>query len=130
MCTLCLQAGEICSYYRTKDILNGPYEEIPGSFDFWDPNLFCDDDGRIYFYWGCSNATPLWGVELDAETMLPLGERKVLIEGDAWSKGYERVGKTIANIPKVKQRLTQRWKDFSGDRNREPKNGFPKNIFL
>ncbi len=92
--------GEICSYYRTKDILNGPYEEIPGSFDFWDPNLFCDDDGRIYFYWGCSNATPLWGVELDAETMLPLGERKVLIEGDAWSKGYERVGEDHCKYPK------------------------------
>ncbi len=92
--------GEICSYYRTKGILNGPYEEIPGSFDFWDPNLFCDDDGRIYFYWGCSNATPLWGVELDAETMLPLGERKVLIEGDAWSKGYERVGEDHCKYPK------------------------------
>ena len=30
--------GENCNYYRTKDILNGPYEEIPGTFDFWDPN--------------------------------------------------------------------------------------------
>ncbi len=83
---------EICNYYRTKDILNGPYEEIPGSFEFWDPNLFCDDDGRVYFYWGCSNTTPIWGVELNRETMCPLGERIALIDGDAWSKGYERVG--------------------------------------
>ena len=44
-----------CSFFRTKDILNGPYEEIPGSFPFWDPNLFLDDDGRVYFYWGCSS---------------------------------------------------------------------------
>lgn len=122
--------GEICSYYRTKDILNGPYEEIPGSFDFWDPNLFCDDDGRIYFYWGCSNATPLWGVELDAETMLPLGERKVLIEGDAWSKGYERVGEDHCKYPKSEAEIDAALEGFSGDRNREPKNGFPKNIFL
>ncbi len=92
--------GEICNYYRTKDILNGPYEEIPGSFDFWDPNLFCDDDGRVYFYWGCSNMTPLWGVELDPETMRSLGERKALIEGDAWSKGYERVGENHCKYPK------------------------------
>lgn len=39
-----------CDYYRTKDILNGPYEKIEGTFPFWDPNLFRDDDGRIYFY--------------------------------------------------------------------------------
>ena len=39
-----------CDYYRTKDILNGPYEKIGGTFPFWDPNLFRDDDGRIYFY--------------------------------------------------------------------------------
>ena len=32
--------GEICDYYRTKDILGGPYEKIEGTFDFWDPNLF------------------------------------------------------------------------------------------
>ena len=97
--------GEICNHYRTKDILNGPYEEIKGSFDFWDPNLFCDDDGRVYFYWGCSNATPLWGVELDPETMLPIGERKALIEGDAWSKGYERVGEDHCKYPKSEEEV-------------------------
>ena len=97
--------GEICNHFRTKDILNGPYEEIKGSFDFWDPNLFCDDDGRVYFYWGCSNATPLWGVELNPETMLPLGERKALIEGDAWSKGYERVGEDHCKYPKSEEEI-------------------------
>ena len=97
--------GENCSFYRTKDILNGPYEEITGSFDFWDPNLFCDDDGRVYFYWGCSNATPLWGVELNPETMLPIGERKALINGDAWSKGYERVGEDHCRYPKSEKEV-------------------------
>lgn len=38
--------GTICDFYRTKDILNGPFERIPGTFDFWDPNLFLDDDGN------------------------------------------------------------------------------------
>ncbi len=74
--------GEICNYYRTKDIVNGPYEEIAGTFDFWDPNLFCDDDGRLYFYWGCTNTDPIWGVELDPETMKPIGEKKALIYGN------------------------------------------------
>ena len=63
--------GKICDRYRTKDILNGPYEKIKGTFDYWDPNLFQDDDGRIYFYWGCSNMTPIYGVELDPFTMKP-----------------------------------------------------------
>ena len=81
-----------CSRYRTKDILNGPYEEIPGNFPFWDPNMFVDDDGRVYFYWGCSAMTPIYGVELDPKTMLPITEPKGLIWGDPWKNGFERVG--------------------------------------
>ena len=97
--------GEVCNYYRTKDILNGPYEEIPGTFDFWDPNLFCDDDGRLYFYWGCSNVTPVWGVELDRETMLPIGEKAAVAAGDAWTKGYERVGEDHCKMPKTDEEV-------------------------
>lgn len=104
--------GEVCNHYRTKDILNGPYEEIPGSFDFWDPNLFCDDDGRIYFYWGCSNATPIWGVELDPETLLALGDRKALIFGDVWSKGYERVGEDHSRYPKSEAEIDRALEEF------------------
>ena len=81
-----------CNFYRTKDILHGPYEEIPGTFPFWDPNLFVDDDGRLYFYWGCANDKPLYGVELNPDTMEPLGEPVGLIYGDPSEKGYERVG--------------------------------------
>lgn len=53
--------GEPCDFYRTRDPEGGVFERIPGAFDFWDPNLFLDDDGRLYFYWGCSNMTPIWG---------------------------------------------------------------------
>ncbi|MFV0465578.1 MAG: family 43 glycosylhydrolase [Lachnospiraceae bacterium] len=91
---------ENCSFYRTKDVLNGPFEEIEGSFSFWDPNLFCDDDGKVYFYWGCTNVDPIWGVELDLETMLPVGEKKALLYGDAYAKGYERVGIDHEEFPR------------------------------
>jgi hypothetical protein len=86
--------GENCNFYRTQDILNGPYEEIEGSMSFWDPNLFCDDDGRVYFFWGCTNTDPLWGVELDPKTMKPLRENA---DGlcDACQRNREIV-KTIA----------------------------------
>lgn len=104
--------GEICDYYRTKDIINGPYERIEGTFDFWDPNLFVDDDGRIYFYWGCANVTPVWGVELDPETMKPLTERKELIWGDAWTKGYERNGEDHSEPPFTEEEVEMRYQGF------------------
>lgn len=118
--------GEICNHYRTKDILNGPYEEIKGSFDFWDPNLFCDDDGRVYFYWGCSNATPIWGVELDPKTMQPLGERKALIEGDAWSKGYERVGEDHCKYPKSEEEIEVALEGFFKAQGQMPREQIPE----
>ena len=85
--------SETCNFYRSKDPIHEPFEEIPGTFAFWDPDLFCDDDGRLYFYWGCSNITPIWGVELDRETMRPIGEKKAMFQMDNKSRGYERVGK-------------------------------------
>ncbi len=84
--------GQACDFYRTKDPKSGCFERIPGSFDFWDPNLFMDDDGRLYFYWGCSNMTPIWGVELDPATMKQLGKPVALIENHKTEYGYERTG--------------------------------------
>ena len=82
----------ICNFYRSRDPINEPFEEINGSFAFWDPNIFCDDDGRIYLYWGCSNITPIWGVELDPTTMKPIGEKQVMFNMDNKNRGYERSG--------------------------------------
>lgn len=84
--------GQICHFYRTEDPESGVFERIEGSFEFWDPNLFVDEDGRVYFYWGCSNMTPVWGVELDQESMKPLGDRIELIGNHKETFGYERVG--------------------------------------
>lgn len=72
--------------------MNGPYEKIEGTFPFWDPDLFLDDDGRLYFYWGCSCSEPIYGVELDPETMKPKTEKKALIDSDAIHNGFERNG--------------------------------------
>jgi hypothetical protein len=104
--------GEICNYYRTKDVINGPYEEIPGTFDFWDPHLFQDEDGRVYFYWGCANTTPLWGVELDPATLRPLGEKQELIFGDALTKGYERVGEDHLLLPLSAEAVEIKYQEF------------------
>ena len=101
-----------CDRWRTRDILNGPYERIEGTFPFWDPNLFRDEDGRVYFYWGCSNASPIWGVELDPQTMRPLGEKKALISGNPRSLGYERVGEDNSTLPASEETVEARYRAF------------------
>ncbi|WP_341278022.1 family 43 glycosylhydrolase [Paenibacillus sp. FSL H8-0537] len=92
-----------CSFFRTTDPVNGSFEEIEGTFPFWDPNLFVDDDDRIYFYWGCSNQTPIYGVELNAEDMKPKGESLALIYGNTSVIGYERNGEN--HIPKTQEEI-------------------------
>lgn len=103
---------EICDFYRTKDIINGPYEKINGSFAFWDPNMFLDDDGRLYFYWGCTNIVPLYGVELDPVNLKPIGEKKELIFGDVYTKGYERIGEDNTIFPVEGEELESRFENF------------------
>ncbi|MGX8692987.1 MAG: family 43 glycosylhydrolase [Clostridia bacterium] len=101
-----------CDRWRTKDILNGPYEKLEGSFPFWDPNLFLDDDGRVYFYWGCSSETPIWGVELDPETMLPKGEKVAVVEGHPYEIGYERIGEDNSTLPAPKEQVEAKYRAF------------------
>ena len=104
--------GEVCDRFRTKDIENGPYEVIKGTFDYWDPNLFIDDDGRVYFYWGCSNETPVYGVELDRETMEPIGEKVELIYGHPDKYGLERIGDNNSKLPKSEAEINAAFEYF------------------
>ena len=76
--------------YRSKDPLSDDFEKLSEPFPFWDPNTFQDDDGRVYFYWGCANTTPIYGQEFDPETMTPIGEKKELIFGNSAEHGWER----------------------------------------
>lgn len=104
--------GRICDFYRTTDILHGPYERIPGTFDFWDPDLFVDDDGRFYFYYGCNNTTPIYGVELDPSTMKRIGETKELIYGAPHQNGYERCGENHSAPPRSEAEIQDALDEF------------------
>lgn len=104
--------GVICDFFRTKDILNGPYERIPGTFDFWDPSLFIDDDGRFYFYYGCNNVTPIYGVELDPATLKPIGKRHELIYGNPFNNGYERCGENHSAPPRSEEEIEEALNEF------------------
>lgn len=84
--------GVNCPILRTADPLTEPFVEVSAPFDFWDPDLFQDDDGRVYLYWGCGNTDPIYGIEMDPATMLPIGERQELIFDRETELGFERPG--------------------------------------
>ena len=83
---------ENCPILRTLDPMTDEFEQVSAPFPFWDPNLFCDDDGSVYFYWGCSNTDPIYGMKMDPQTMLPLGQPVALFGGREAELGYERPG--------------------------------------
>jgi xylan 1,4-beta-xylosidase len=58
-----------------------------------DPNLFVDDDGRVYLYEESSNKWPIHGIELDADNWyVPIGEQVDLFNLDPEQHGWERFG--------------------------------------
>lgn len=100
----CASSHEKGVFYRTKDPFSDIYEKIEGAFPFWDPDLFADDDGRFYFFWGSSTTEPLYGIELDPKTMQPVGEKKELCSIDTSVKGYERNGENHI-LPRTQEEM-------------------------
>jgi hypothetical protein len=88
----CASNWEHDRFYRTKDLFSDTFEQFESAFPFWDPCLFADDDGRLYFYWGSGAATPIYGIELSSKDLQPVGEKKELILCDEDTKGFERRG--------------------------------------
>ncbi|MFB9295784.1 family 43 glycosylhydrolase [Persicitalea jodogahamensis] len=58
----------------------------------WDPDFFTDTDGRFYMYNGSSNRYPLYGIELNRQTMEPIGTRKEVYLLESWRYGWQRFG--------------------------------------
>ncbi|MDV6170024.1 family 43 glycosylhydrolase [Flavobacterium sp. DG1-102-2] len=59
-----------------------------------DPDLFLDDDGRLYMYYGCSNVNPIYVVEMDRKTLNPIGEPTACMNENIAVNGWERPGDT------------------------------------
>ena len=92
--------------YRSADPASGHWETANPLFPFpvSDPALFCDDDGRIFLYWGLGRNGPIRGIELDAAHNLnPLGSAIDLITGDTIQHGWERRGDNneLADAPYI-----------------------------
>ncbi len=81
--------------YRTDDAINGKWEVVNDSFpiNMTDPAFFADDDGRVYFYYGCSNVDPIMAVEVDPDNkFIPVGKPVVCFGGNPLKHGWEQTG--------------------------------------
>jgi len=79
--------------YRTSDPKGGKWEYIGKPFDVGDPDLFADDDGRVYLYYGLSYNGAIYGMELDPKNGFQrIGEPFLCFRANYAKHGWERRG--------------------------------------
>lgn len=101
-----------CPFFRSENPLADDFTEVsPGSFAFWDPAVFQDDDGRVFLYWGCDAVLPIYGVELD-DQLRPIGEPTELFHSDEAARGWERRGENHV-IPEPTTELERKIAQFT-----------------
>jgi len=85
--------------WMSTDPRTDNWTEAADSFQVgaWDPDLFLDDDNRLYIYFGSSNDHPIYGQELNRFTFRPVEERKELIRLHDDVHGWERFGEHADN---------------------------------
>lgn len=78
----------------TDDPVKGEWEATPGILhNLQDPDLFIDDDGQAYMYWGSSNKHPIKGRKLDRKKRFRLDEDvRELFNLEPEKYGWHRFG--------------------------------------
>jgi hypothetical protein len=86
--------------YKTANPKTGKWEVANSAFPIGmtDPDLFLDDDGRLYFYYGCSNTKPIYGVELNSKSLNPKGKPVECFNSNKEDYGWEQKG-DYNNLP-------------------------------
>lgn len=86
-------SGEMSILY-TDDPKSGNWKATPAILhDLQDPDLFIDDDGQAYMFWGSSNIYPIRGKKLDKnDRFIATGETVELFGLDMSKHGWERFG--------------------------------------
>lgn len=82
--------------YKNAHPEKDDWQEVHTKFEYpqHDPAFYKDDDGRVYFYWGCSDVDPIMGVEVDPKDgFRAIGEPRVLITHQCEKYGWEVPGK-------------------------------------
>ncbi len=87
------------SIWMSTDPKANEWKPLVDSFDIggWDPSFFTDNDGKLYMYNGSSNRYPMYGVELNRQTMQPIGTRKEMYFLEPWRFGWQRFGEHMDN---------------------------------
>lgn len=82
------------SVLYTDDPRKGDWKAVPAILnDLQDPDLFIDDDGQAYIFWGSSNTYPIRGRKLDRNNNFRPSEKTVeLFNLDSKKHGWERFG--------------------------------------
>lgn len=82
------------SVLYTDDPKKGDWKAVPAILnDLQDPDLFIDDDGRAYMFWGSSNVFPIRAKTLDKELRFrPSAQSFELFKLDGAKHGWERFG--------------------------------------
>lgn len=82
------------SILYTDNPKKGDWKAVPNILnDLQDPDLFIDDDGQAYMFWGSSNTFPLRGRKLDRNNRFVADEKIVeLFKLDGDKHGWERFG--------------------------------------
>jgi xylan 1,4-beta-xylosidase len=75
------------------------WKEAVDSFEIggWDPDFFLDDDGKLYMYNGSSNQYPLYGIQINRQTLQPIGTRREMYLLDDERYGWQRFGEYSDN---------------------------------
>jgi xylan 1,4-beta-xylosidase len=85
--------------WRSTDPKANKWEKAADPFPLagWDPDLFLDNDGKLYFYYGSSNDQPLYGVQLSRKTYQPIGQPQPLFALNDAQFGWQRFGEYLDN---------------------------------
>jgi len=88
-----LYYGADGAMFRSTDPKSGNWESLGRVFNGGDPDLFVDDDGKVYLYSGVTYDGDITGVELDPNNNFrPIGQRFVCFSANATEHGWERRG--------------------------------------
>jgi xylan 1,4-beta-xylosidase len=82
------------SIFKTSEPKSGKWKIANAAFPIGmtDPDLFLDDDGRLYFYYGCSDNAPIHAVELDLVTLNPKSKPVDCFNSNSDKYGWEQTG--------------------------------------
>ena len=84
------QSGD---FYLSTDPKSGHWKRIGHPWDWQDPALFLDDDGRVYCYHGLKQNGSIKMVELDPKNDFKvIGKEMVCFSSDFKSHGFEKRG--------------------------------------